>query len=348
MEKRVMGKSIKNKNKQSYSTSIPKQDLRYFDQEAINKSFILRMRKWFIELKTRIYHFGIKRFSIMIVPHTGKKGFNLHISNFMILFAIFIFSIAALSTAYILATGQQSTRNQVRLVVENDALEEKIFSVSQTVESLSDYFTQFRLEVGSIINTPIESSVVSSLNDPELSINTDEGTPKEIIQLRKLEKELDVTKEKIFRIGNFMQENKRTLREIPSIYPLATRARITSRFGVRRNPFDHRGFEGHEGLDLANLPGTPIYAGADGVVLKAGVQGGYGNFIEISHKYGFRTRYGHMQGFATQIYPGARVKQGQVIGYVGATGRVTGYHLHYEVLIGNRRVDPEPFVMMLR
>jgi len=342
-----MGK-LKNKNTNSNNPLIPKQDLRYFDQDIVKKSFILRIKKFFIELKIKIYYFGIKRFSIMIVPHTGREGFNLHISNFMILFFVCIFGIATLATAYILATGQRSTRNQVRLIVENDALEEKIFSVSQTVESLSEYFMQFRLEVGSIINTPIESSVVSSLNDPELSIATNNTTPKEIIQLRKLEKELDVTKEKIFRIGNFMQENKRTLREIPSIYPLATRGRITSRFGIRRNPFDRRGIEGHEGLDLANLPGTPIYAGADGVILKAGVQGGYGNFVEISHKYGFRTRYGHLQGFAAQVYPGARVKQGQVIGYVGATGRVTGYHLHYEVLIGTRRVDPEPFVMMLR
>lgn len=329
-------------------SGIPKQDLRMFDQEELKKNLGLRFKKFWIEQKTRIHRNGTRRFSIMVTPHVGGQGFALHISNYLILFMGVISSVALLSVTYILAQGHQSTRNQVRLVVENGALEEKIFQVSKTVDSLSEYFTKFRLDVGSVITPFSEQSLASTLNDPMISVDSNISTPKEIVQLQKLEKELDVTKEKIFHIGNFMQENQRVLREIPSIYPLATRARITSRFGMRRNPFDQRGIEGHDGLDMATLPGTPIYSGADGTIIKAGVQGGYGNLIEIEHKYQFKTRYGHLQGFATQVYPGARVKQGQVIGYVGATGRVTGYHLHYEVLIGGKRVDPEPFAMMLR
>ena len=346
MEKKSM--NIIKKESIKVDTIIPKQDLRFFDQEELNKSFLLRSAKFWIEFKNRIHNFGIQRFSLMFTPHVGSKGFTIHLSNYLLLFIGVVSTVALLSVTYILAQGHQSTRNQVRLVVENDALEEKIFLVSETVESLSEYFSKFRLEVGSIITPVSESTLISTLNDPMLSIESNDSIPREIIQLQKLEKELDVTKEKIFHVGNFMQENQRVLREMPSIYPLATRARITSRFGLRRNPFDQRGIEGHEGLDLATLPGTPVYAGADGVVTKSGVQGGYGNLVEIQHKYEFKTRYGHLQGFAAQIYPGARVKQGQVIGYVGATGRVTGYHLHYEVLIGGGRVDPEPFAMMLR
>lgn len=340
--------SIIKKESLKIDTIIPKQDLRFFDQEKLNKSFLLRLKKLWIELKTKIHNFGVQRLSIMCTPHIGIRGFTIHLSNYLLLFMGIVCSITLLSVTYILAQGHQSARTQIRLVVENDALEEKIFLVSETVESLSAYFSKFRLEVGSIITPISESSLTTTLNDPMISIESNASTPKEIVQLQKLEKELDVTKEKIFHVGNFMQENKRVLREMPSIYPLATRARITSRFGLRRNPFDQRGIEGHEGLDLATLPGTPVYAGADGVIIKSGIQGGYGNFIEIQHKYQFRTRYGHLQGFAAQTYAGARVKQGQVIGYVGATGRVTGYHLHYEVLIGNNRVDPEPFAMMLR
>lgn len=327
---------------------VPKQDLRFFDQNILKKNIFLRVTKYFIELRTKIHFMGIQRFSVMVTPHSGGKGVTLHISNYLVVFSVVVALLLLFSSTFVLSKSQRDKRNHVRLVAQNGALEAKFYKVSQTVESLSDYFAKFRSEVGSVIRVPADMASISSFNDTSLSIDSDGVATKEIVLLQKLEKELDVTKEKIFHIGSFIQSNKRVLREIPSIYPVATRARITSRFGVRRNPFDQRGYEGHDGLDLATIPGTPVYASADGIITKSGMQGGYGNLIEIQHKYGFKTRYGHLQGFASQIYPNARVKQGQVVGYIGATGRVTGYHLHYEVLIGNLRVDPEPFAMMLR
>jgi murein DD-endopeptidase MepM/ murein hydrolase activator NlpD len=86
----------------------------------------------------------------------------------------------------------------------------------------------------------------------------------------------------------------------------------------------------HEGTDYAAAPGTPVMAAGDGVVLRAGRAGGYGNLIELRHINGITTRYGHLRGFARKIQRGARVQQGQVIGYVGSTGLATGPHLHYE------------------
>ena len=86
----------------------------------------------------------------------------------------------------------------------------------------------------------------------------------------------------------------------------------------------------HEGTDYAAAPGTPVMAAGDGVVLRAGRAGGYGNLIELRHLNGITTRYGHLRGFARNIRAGARVQQGQVIGYVGSTGLATGPHLHYE------------------
>ncbi len=341
--------SVIKKETPKVETIGPKQDIRFFDQDALNKNIFLKMRKNFLETKKVWHDFGMRRFYVMITPHLGSKGYSLHISNYFLIFISIVSVMSVVTVSYIVTQGHQSARNQVRLVIEKDALEQKITQVAATVDSFSEYFTKFRLEVGTVMNTESSMSHISVLDDPMLGIDTsDESTPIEIIKLQKLEKELDVTKERIFTIGTFMKENQRVLREIPSLYPVATRARITSRFGIRRNPFDHRGVERHDGLDLATLPGTPVFAGADGVISKAGIQGGYGNLIEIQHKYGFATRYGHLQSFASQVYPGARVKQGQVIGYVGATGRVTGYHLHYEVISGGTRVDPEPFVMMLR
>ncbi len=100
----------------------------------------------------------------------------------------------------------------------------------------------------------------------------------------------------------------------------------------------------HEGTDYAAAPGTPVQAAGDGVVLRAGRAGGYGNLIELRHRSGITTRYGHLQGFARGVRAGARVTQGQTIGYVGSTGLASGPHLHYEFRVNgiakdSRRVE---------
>jgi murein DD-endopeptidase MepM/ murein hydrolase activator NlpD len=100
----------------------------------------------------------------------------------------------------------------------------------------------------------------------------------------------------------------------------------------------------HEGTDYAASPGTPVMAAGDGVVLRAGWSGGYGNLIELRHRNGITTRYGHLRGFARGVRTGARVSQGQTIGYVGSTGLASGPHLHYEFRVNgvardSRRVD---------
>lgn len=95
----------------------------------------------------------------------------------------------------------------------------------------------------------------------------------------------------------------------------------------------------HEGTDYAARPGTPIMAAGDGVVLRAGWAGGYGNLIELRHLNGITTRYGHLRGFARQIRRGRRVEQGQIIGYVGSTGLASGPHLHYEFRINGVAKD---------
>ena len=95
----------------------------------------------------------------------------------------------------------------------------------------------------------------------------------------------------------------------------------------------------HEGTDYAAAPGTPVMAAGDGVVLRAGRAGGYGNLIELRHRNGITTRYGHLRGFARGIRAGARVGQGQTIGYVGSTGLASGPHLHYEFRVNGQARD---------
>jgi murein DD-endopeptidase MepM/ murein hydrolase activator NlpD len=116
-------------------------------------------------------------------------------------------------------------------------------------------------------------------------------------------------------------------------------ARLSSGFGPRRHPI--LGYNRmHRGVDFAAPTGTPIYAAGDGILTKAGRNGSYGNYIQIRHNDEFSTAYAHMSRFADGIKKGARVRQGQVIAYVGSTGRSTGPHLHYEVLQNGRQINP--------
>jgi murein DD-endopeptidase MepM/ murein hydrolase activator NlpD len=128
---------------------------------------------------------------------------------------------------------------------------------------------------------------------------------------------------------------------VPSDKPVKTAA-FTSGYGVRSDPF-RGGAAMHAGIDLAGPSGTPIYATADGNVRRSGWNsGGYGNLIELDHGRGIETRYGHLSRML--VRPGQQVKRGQLIAYMGSTGRSTGSHLHYEVRIDGRPVNPIPFM----
>ncbi|WP_440933268.1 peptidoglycan DD-metalloendopeptidase family protein [Candidatus Pelagibacter sp.] len=117
-------------------------------------------------------------------------------------------------------------------------------------------------------------------------------------------------------------------------------ARLSSPFGMRKHPID--GYNKmHRGTDFAAPMGTPIMASGDGVVKKAGWCGGGGNCVKIKHNSTYQTVYAHMSKFARGIKPGVRVKQGQTIGYVGSTGKSTGPHLHYEVIVNGKKVNSQ-------
>lgn len=116
-------------------------------------------------------------------------------------------------------------------------------------------------------------------------------------------------------------------------------ARLSSGFGMRRHPV--LGYSKmHKGADFAAPRGTPIYAAGDGTIVKLGKFSSYGNYVRIRHRSGLDTAYAHMNGYKAGLKSGSRVKQGQIIGYVGTTGRSTGPHLHYEVIVSGKPVNP--------
>ena len=138
--------------------------------------------------------------------------------------------------------------------------------------------------------------------------------------------------------GDFFDQNGKSLRAAFLRAPLEFR-RISSTFGGRFHPILGV-WKQHKGTDYAAAFGTPVRAIGDGVVIRASWGNGYGNVLDIRHRNGFVTRYGHLRGFASGIHPGSRVTIGQTVAYVGATGLATGPHLHFEVLVDGVQRDP--------
>ena len=127
---------------------------------------------------------------------------------------------------------------------------------------------------------------------------------------------------------------------IPSMW--AHLGKVNNEYGYRRNPFGGGSYEFHSGMDIDGERGDAVIAPAKGTVVKAGWQGGYGNLIEVDHGRGIATRYGHLS--QVLVHAGDRITRGQLIARMGSTGRSTGSHLHYEVRIDGRPVNPIPFM----
>jgi len=146
--------------------------------------------------------------------------------------------------------------------------------------------------------------------------------------LRVIEQRLDVV-----RTG--VERRQALASATPSIWP--TVGWISSGFGSRNDPFTG-GTDFHPGLDISGFQGQPVHAPADGTVESAAFSGNYGNLVTIDHGFGLVTRYGHLSRFA--VSAGQRIQRGQLIGYVGSTGRSTSAHLHYEILVNGRLTNP--------
>jgi murein DD-endopeptidase MepM/ murein hydrolase activator NlpD len=144
-------------------------------------------------------------------------------------------------------------------------------------------------------------------------------------------------------IDNLLKNKEQLLVSTPAIQPVSNKdlTRVASGFGYRIDPI-YKTVKLHAGLDFAAPQGTPIYATANGTVTVAGNTGnGYGNHVVINHGYGYETLYGHMVKVKARV--GQQIKRGEVIGYVGSTGKSTGPHCHYEVHKNGQKIDPVYF-----
>ncbi|MEM6433580.1 MAG: M23 family metallopeptidase [Cyanobacteria bacterium P01_D01_bin.115] len=141
-----------------------------------------------------------------------------------------------------------------------------------------------------------------------------------------------------------LAEEQARAASLPNAKPLKQDLEVSSEFGLRRNPFGGRRYEMHSGIDFRGAIGTPIYATAQGLVMKAERSGGYGNHIVIDHGYGYKTLYAHLSKLDVKV--GDRVNRGDLIGALGNTGRSSGPHLHYEVHHNGQPVNPRYYLQL--
>jgi len=158
--------------------------------------------------------------------------------------------------------------------------------------------------------------------------------------LDRLKTEVSIQERSFQELVEYLEDQKSLLASTPSIWPV--KGWLTSTFGYRSSPFTGRR-EMHKGLDIATRSGTPIIAPADGLVIFAGREGGFGNMVIIDHGYGITTRFGHCSSLESKL--GQKVKRGDVIARVGNTGRSTGPHVHYEVAVNGVAVNPSRYIL---
>jgi murein DD-endopeptidase MepM/ murein hydrolase activator NlpD len=287
-----------------------------------------------------------KRYStIIFVPHARAKFRKLKVSH-RLLFSIvsLVTSSLCLSTFFSVQyfTSLSQTHELSKLRRENKELQTANEQFGKSVESLR---TQLRtvedrtrkLAIIAGITTLDEAAQggTGGVRNDELSaaLPYRDDIDKMSFRSHSLNKDLSVLEQK------FVAQS-RVLSSTPSIAPV--RGILTDGFGGRSDPFTGEPGQ-HNAIDISSAVGQPVRSPADGIVVKAEWANGYGNVIYISHGYGYSTRYGHLKAFATR--PGQRIKRGDVIGYVGSTGRSTGPHLHYEVRVNNNPVNPLEYIL---
>lgn len=162
----------------------------------------------------------------------------------------------------------------------------------------------------------------------------------EVGSLGTMDRNVSTLTERSARLEAFYRDQTALLSSTPSVWPV--RGYLSASFGNRLDPFTgQRDF--HSGIDISTPTGTRVHAPADGVVVSCADKGAYGNTVMIDHGYGTVTRYGHLASFG--VRPGQRVRRGDVIGFVGSTGRSTGPHLHYEVWVRDQAQNPVHYIL---
>jgi murein DD-endopeptidase MepM/ murein hydrolase activator NlpD len=286
-------------------------------------------------------------YTLIVVPHAKARFRKFQVSVRLTKWVVGAFGVLALILAGILthytwiavevAELPRLRSENLALATKAKAYEENAQRLQAKVLNLQNVVTKLGMMAG----------LEESLPDPALGgvggLSRLETTPPSVDIASTLEG-LDATvgrlTEKSSALQTFYQDQTQLLASTPSIWPV--RGYLSAGFGNRKDPFTGlRDF--HPGIDISTPLGTKVIAPADGVVVFCGVKNGYGNALVIDHGYGLVTRYGHLDAF--NVKPGQRVRRGDVIAFVGNTGRSTAPHLHYEVWLNDQVRNPIQYII---
>ena len=298
----------------------------------------------------RLKSYFKKKMTFMVVPHDGGKSVQIKTNLFMIHFLVLVLGGLVTWAAMVIA---QDVNYQLALLTEQrfksnmQEIMEELETNRVLLSWMSSVDTQFRklLKLG-------DRKKVLELNGIGGPTEEDSTRFSRLLQeknehlLNKVDASLKISNQQASQqeasfkeISVFLDKQRSILAATPSIWPV--KGWITSGYGKRASPLT--GEPGrHMGVDIANEANTPIRVTADGLVTYAGWQTGYGRVIVVEHGFGYSTRYGHCARIDVKV--GDEVKRGQIMGYVGSTGRSTGSHVHYEVRVHGMPVDPEKYL----
>jgi len=298
-----------------------------------------------------IKQFLHNRYTVVVAPHQASRSMTFNIGTpFLVMTSLCLLGFSAFG----LFTFLEGSSILKRLA-NQELLESKVKTLANQVvamRQIAQGATLLEKDLRYLLAQNSHDSVLTAKNRTE---NLDSDTLGDLLigklsdtALNKMENEkqdfIDQSKGLMTLAGSYLayqQNQEHRELSLPSEWP--TLGALTSTYGIRTNPFNfERAGEYHRGVDLANIEGTPIRAAADGIVRSAGWMGGYGNGIILDHGFGYTTLYGHASALA--VSAGSFVHRGDVIAYMGSTGRSTGSHLHFEVWQDGKPVNPLQFV----
>jgi murein DD-endopeptidase MepM/ murein hydrolase activator NlpD len=300
-------------------------------------------------------------FHVVLMPEDGGQVRNFRITGRMLRGIIggLILLVLALgaSLTFHVRTFQEAQRT-ANLRAENAALRDQLDGFRRTVDELSRGIEQVgqrereaRLLAG--LEPVDEQTRELGIGGPELQIEPPaavRGETREVIraQGRKLDalaRQMEFQQRSYSEVLTALASRREQLANTPTICPIRAGYTLSSGFGSRTDPFTGRSGR-HNGLDLRAAPGTPVIAPADARVSYVGYNGDFGLTIQLDHGSGIETAYCHLSSASVRV--GSKIRRGDRIGAVGTSGRSTGPHLHYEVMVGGRPVDPSDYVLTPR
>lgn len=259
--------------------------------------------------------------TIMLIPHSNRKPFNLKIPSIGILISILLWLIG---TVYVFSVAVDT------------------FEYHRMKERLGYYSGQFiemKATMSALKKAESEFRKLFSLDSKQKVLENVDTSDSGSIDMEALKQQIKKTMETVGEIKEYLSQQRDLYMATPKGWPV--KGDLTSYYGQRKHP--KTGEEDfHTGIDISDNPGNPVTATADGIVSFSGWNGGSGNLVVIEHGFGYSTFYAHNK--MTTVKVGQRIKRGDIISYVGSTGNSTGPHVHYEVWRNGGPVNPKSFI----